>query len=275
MYKTYSSAPLPFMGQKRRFVRDFKEVLKQFGDVDVIVDLFGGSGLLAHVAKRECPEKRVVYNDFDGFCDRLANVSVTNEILRRLRPIMATVPPNKRVPKEQRDKMLSIISEYEEKGCHVDYITLSASILFSGKWVTTYQGLTKQTMYNMMRLSDYEVDGYLDGLEVVHADYREVFAAFPDKKRTLFLIDPPYLSTEVGSYECYWKLGDYLDVLKLLVETRYIYFTSNKSQIVELCWWLNDNAASLGNPFKDAEIHKRYNNLNYNAGFTDMMLVKG
>ena len=98
------------MGQKRRFVRDFKEVLKQFGDVDVIVDLFGGSGLLAHVAKRECPEKRVVYNDFDGFCDRLANVSVTNEILRRLRPIMATVPPNKRVPKERRDKMLSIIS---------------------------------------------------------------------------------------------------------------------------------------------------------------------
>lgn len=71
------------------------------------------------------------------------------------------------------------------------------------------------------------------------------------------------------------ETGRLLDVLKLLVETRYIYFTSNKSQIVELCWWLNDNAASLGNPFKDAEIHKRYNNLNYNAGFTDMMLVKG
>lgn len=263
------------MGQKRRFVRNFKEALKRFDDVDTIVDLFGGSGLLAHVAKRECPTKRVVYNDFDGFCDRLANVSVTNEILRRLRPIMAEVPPNKRVPRELQDKILAIIAEYEDKGCYVDYITLSASILFSGKWVKTYQELTRQTMYNVIKMSDYNVNGYLEGLEVVHADYRKVFAAFPDKRKTLFLIDPPYLSTEVGSYECYWKLGDYLDVLKLLVSTRYIYFTSNKSQIVELCWWLNDNAASLGNPFKDAEMHKRYNNLNYNAGFTDIMLVKG
>lgn len=275
MYKAYSSAPLPFMGQKRRFVRELKEVLKRFDDVDVIVDLFGGSGLLAHVAKRECPEKRVVYNDYDGFCDRLANVPVTNEILRRLRPVIATVPPNKRVPQEQHDKILSIIAGYEKKGCYVDYLTLSASILFSGKWVKTYQELAKQTMYNVIKQSDYNVDGYLDGLEVVHADYREVFAAFPDKEKTLFLIDPPYLSTEVGSYECYWKLGDYLDVLKLLVETRYIYFTSNKSQIVELCWWLNDNAALIRNPFDGAETHKRYNNLNYNSGFTDIMLVKG
>lgn len=263
------------MGQKRRFVRDFKEVLKRFDDVETIVDLFGGSGLLAHVAKRECPEKRVVYNDFDGFCTRLENVSVTNEILRHIRPIMAEVPPNKRVPQDLRDRILAIITDYENKGCYVDYLTLSASILFSGKWVKSFQDLTKQTMYNVIKQSDYDVEGYLDGLEVVHADYKEVFASFPDNRKTLFLIDPPYLSTEVGSYECYWKLGDYLDVLKLLVSTRYIYFTSNKSQIVELCWWLDENAASLGNPFRDAEMRKRYNNLNYQATFTDIMLVKG
>lgn len=28
--KQYSSAPLPFMGQKRRFIKDFKEALKLF-----------------------------------------------------------------------------------------------------------------------------------------------------------------------------------------------------------------------------------------------------
>lgn len=263
------------MGQKRRFVRDFRDVLKQFADVDTIVDLFGGSGLLAHVAKRERPDARVVFNDFDHFCDRLANVSETNEILRRLRPIFATVPPNKRLSPEQHTEVMTIVDEYETKGSKVDYLTLSASVLFSGKWVKTRNELSKQTMYNVMKTADYDVEGYLDGLEVVHADYREVFAMFPDKQKTLFLIDPPYLSTEVGAYECYWRLGDYLDVLKLLVETRYVYFTSNKSQIVELCWWLDDNAKAVGNPFRNAEIHKRYNNLNYNSGFTDIMLVKG
>ena len=261
------------MGQKRRFVRNFKEVLKRFDDVDTIVDLFGGSGLLAHVAKRECPEKRVVYNDFDGFCDRLANVSVTNEILRRLRPIMAEVPPNKRVPRELQDRMLSIIAEYEDKGCYVDYITLSASILFSGKWVKTYQELTKQTMYNVIKMSDYNVDGYLEGLEVVHADYREVFAAFPDKRKTLFLIDPPYLSTEVGTYKMYWRLSDYLDVLTVLQDKPFVYFTSNKSSIIELCEWLGNND-TIGNPFKDCRKVEFNAHMNYSSKYTDIMLYK-
>ena len=38
--KIYNSAPLPFMGQKRRFVKDFKEVLKSTKGITTIVDLF-------------------------------------------------------------------------------------------------------------------------------------------------------------------------------------------------------------------------------------------
>ena len=124
-----------------------------------------------------------------------------------------------------------------------------------------------------MKQSNYKVDGYLDGLEVVHCDYRDLFEEFPDKGKTLFLIDPPYLSTEVGAYKCYWKMTDYLDVLKLLQGTRYIYFTSNKSNIVELCRWIDENA-QLGGVLNGVEVHTQTNNINYNSGFTDMMLVK-
>lgn len=38
----YLSAPLPFMGQKRMFAREFVKVLGQFPDSTVFVDLFGG-----------------------------------------------------------------------------------------------------------------------------------------------------------------------------------------------------------------------------------------
>lgn len=89
----------------------------------------------------------------------------------------------------------------------------------------------------------------------------------------MFLIDPPYLATDVVSYENYWRLSDYLDVLKLLVGTKYVYFTSNKSQIVELCEWINTNA-SVGNPFKGVEIRTKRNTLNYHTSFTDIMLVR-
>lgn len=52
MKKQYLSAPLPFMGQKRMFARDFKKVLATYPDDITIVDLFGGSGLLSHISKK-------------------------------------------------------------------------------------------------------------------------------------------------------------------------------------------------------------------------------
>lgn len=43
--RVFKCAPLPFMGQKRYFLRDFTEVLQQVeGEIDTVVDLFGGSG---------------------------------------------------------------------------------------------------------------------------------------------------------------------------------------------------------------------------------------
>ena len=42
MRKMYSSAPLPFVGQKRMFAKEFIKVLGQFPDSTVFVDLFGG-----------------------------------------------------------------------------------------------------------------------------------------------------------------------------------------------------------------------------------------
>lgn len=77
----YNSAPLPFMGQKRRFVGEFKNALKQFPDATVFVDLFGGSGLLSHIAKQERPDARVIYNDYDDFHLRLENIPRTNALL--------------------------------------------------------------------------------------------------------------------------------------------------------------------------------------------------
>jgi len=49
------SAPLPFVGQKRMFAKEFIKVLEQFPEDTVFVDLFGGSGLLSHMPKEASP----------------------------------------------------------------------------------------------------------------------------------------------------------------------------------------------------------------------------
>ena len=270
--KCYQSAPLPFMGQKRMYVKEFKEVLKQFPDDAVYVDLFGGSGLLSHVTKCEKPNATVIYNDFDNYRQRLNNIGRTNTLLAELREIVKDYPREKKLPLEIRNKILYRLEE-EEKNGFVDYITLSSSLMFSMKYATDLEGLKKETFYNTIRQSDYVCDGYLDGLEIESCNYKELVVKYQNIQNIVYLVDPPYLSTGTGTYRMYWKLSDYLDVLSILVGTSYIYFTSDKSNLLELCQWLGKNHW-IGNPFAEAGQKRMYRTMNYNSAYTDIMLYK-
>lgn len=272
--KTFSMSPLPFRGTKRYYIRRFKAVLQQCGHINTVVDLFGGSGLLSRVAKDMLPNARVIYNDYDGFRERLSHISQTNELLDILRPLVSSVPTDKKVPQELREEILRIFREREQNGLFVDYITLSGSLLFSGNWANSYEAFAKHTLYNRMVATNYKADNYLDGLEITCKDYRELFAEHQGGKNTLFLLDPPYLQTDVNSYngETFWQLKDYLDVLALIDGTKYVFFTSGKSQIIDLCRWINKRFdAKL---LDGAEITEQNSRVNEFAAYKDIMIVK-
>ena len=202
------SAPLPFVGQKRMFAREFIKVLGQFPDSTVFVDLFGGSGLLSHITKCVRPDAVVVYNDFDNYRQRLANIPATNVLLSDLRRIAEGEPRNKRITGEVRDKMFARIEREEKEHGYVDYITVSASLLFAMKYVTSLEGMKKEAIYNRIRQTDYpEAKDYLEGLTITGEDYKEVFKRYKDAPGVVFLVDPPYLSTEVGTYKMFWRPG--------------------------------------------------------------------
>jgi hypothetical protein len=272
MQKQYSQAPLPFMGQKRMFATEFRNVLKQFDDTTLFVDLFGGSGLLSHIAKCEKPNATVVYNDYDNYRQRLVSIPRTNALLSDLRVIVNTFPRAKAIPLEVKDVILKRIAQ-EEKTGFVDYITLSSSLLFSMKYVLNHQELCKETFYNNVRKNDYSGDGYLDGLVIVQSDYKELFKKYKDIPGVVFLVDPPYLCTEVGTYHMNWNLADYLDVLTVIADSSFVYFTSNKSSILELCQWIGQNKVA-GNPFDGVNKIEFNAHMNYNSSYTDIMLYK-
>jgi site-specific DNA-adenine methylase len=272
MIKNYSQSPLPFQGQKRRFLPEFKIALKQFSNAPMFVDLFGGSGLLAHTVKQMYPDSDVIYNDFDDYHLRIANIERTNALLAKFRIILQNEPVDKVISKEAKQSVLKAIEREEKRTGYIDYITISSSLLFSMNYAMSFEDMKKQWMYNCVRKSDYEsANDYLHGVQVVKMDYRELFERWKHITGVVFLVDPPYLSTDVSTYSNYWKLANYLDVLSVLKGTSYFYFTSNKSSIIELTDWIELNLGAE-NPFKGATKKEMAARMNHNAGYTDIML---
>jgi len=280
MNKIYKTAPLPFQGQKRNFIEQYKYALKEIKskkNITTIVDLFGGSGLLSHTAKGLFPEAQVIYNDFDNYNVRLRNVNRTNHLLSDIRNIIGIgKTKGYKLDNETKKSIIDRILIEENTG-FIDYITISSSLLFSAKYVTGIEELRTETFYNNTKQSNYDVnaDEYLSGLDIVRQDYCLLYERYKNIPGVLFVIDPPYLSTDTKTYSSdkYWKLKDYLNVLNVLSNTDYIYFTSNKSSLIELCEWFSQNY-NLKNPFFNAHIFKHDVQLNRTAKYTDIMLYK-
>lgn len=236
------------------------------------VDLFGGSGLLSHFVRQVFPNAVIIYNDYDNYSERLRHVDATNALLNQLRAILTGYPDGKLITEPIRSKIIKTLAEADRNG-YVDYITLSSNLLFSMNYATSLKVLSKQTFYNNIRQSNYNAEGYLDSIHVVQMDYKELFAKYRHRSDVVFLIDPPYLSTNAGTYTGYWKLKNYLDVLHTLKNTNYFYFTSNKSSIIELCDWLEKNVSSA-NPFTGAVKIEMKTQMNKASKYTDIMLYK-
>ena len=254
------------------FAKQFIEVIKQYPADTVFVDLFGGSGLLSHITKHFHPESRVIYNDFDNYRLRINNIPRTNSLLESIRSIASQFDRHKPITGGAREQIFSLLEQEEKETGFLDFITLSSSLMFSMKYKMSIEGMRGETLYNNVRKNGYEpCRDYLAGLEIVSCDYRELFEQYKDTPGVVFLVDPPYLSTDVGTYRMYWRLADYLDVLSVLPGHNFIYFTSEKSCIIELCEWMGRHP-SLGDPFARCQRREFNATMNYNARYTDIML---
>ena len=202
----------------------------------------------------------------------LDNVEKTNNIIGDLREILKDYPDAKRIVGDVRYQVIDRLKQ--EKG-FVDFITISSSLCFSMNYGTTLEHFEKDSLYNNVRQSNYKCDGYLEGVNRVKKDYRDLFAEYRNHNNVVFLVDPPYLSTDTTTYNRtdYWKLTDYLNVLKVIEDTSYFYFTSNKSQIIELCDWMENNGYCK-NPFVDSTTVTIGAQLTHNAKYNDIMIYK-
>lgn len=255
--KTFKQAPLPFIGQKRMFLKHVEIVLNKHidgeGDGWTIVDVFGGSGLLSHTAKRLKPKATVIYNDFDGYAERLKHIDDIN----RLRQIIfnylhGIIPKNGRLSKEIKAEIINKINDF--KG-YKDLNCLASWLLFSGQQVGSIEALFAKDFWYCVRQSDYPTaDGYLDGIEVISESFHKLIPRYQNQDKVLLLLDPPYLCTHQESYKqaTYFDLIDFLRLINL-TKPPYIFFSSTKSEFIRYLDYMQESKTDNWESFEGYE----------------------
>lgn len=233
----FNKAPLPFLGQKRNFLTAFKELLRdEFSDFKdaTFIDAFGGSGLLSHTIKTIYPNARVVFNDFDGYMDRINALPHTQEILHYIAPYLKASKGN-RISEQNTAKIKEIFTAYKDKVPYFDAITLSSSVLFSGNYAHSADELLKRNVYyikNRGQVPYYDAFGYLAGVEIVKKDGIKLMREYLNDKNVVLVLDPPYLQTLSAGYKAPFSLTDYMHFVSYLREP-FIVFSSTRSELLE------------------------------------------
>lgn len=275
--KNYIQAPLPFTGQKRKFLKDFKQILQDNipddGQNWTIVDVFGGSGLLAHTAKRTKPQATVIYNDFDGYTDRLYQLDDTNRLHSIIKALIEDTPKEKRLSNDTKEIILNAIQDFDG---YKDIDCLVSWLLFSGSQVKDFNDLANQNMYNNIRKSSYpNVKDYLDGLKIVSESYIDLLPKYINQDKTLLLLDPPYTCTEQGSYRKanYFGMVEFLRLMSM-VRPPFIFFSSTRSEFLDYLELVLSERLDGWQRFANYKKISLNTNINYSAKYEDNMVFK-
>lgn len=262
-----SAAPLPFMGQKRHFIKELLQKLKDLEGEGIIhnktifVDVFGGSGLIAHHIKCTFPNHHVIWNDFDNYQQRLDNIEATNALCAKICEI-AKRRTGYRIHEDAKDEILKLLQQ--QKG-YVDYLTISTKVLFSGNFAKNYDELAKNIFYSTSNhFTPYNAEGYCEGVERVSLDFLELLESLKGKE--IFAIyDPPYLFSDTSGYAKGWSVKEFLALLNVL-EPPFMLFSSSRSGILEFL------ESFYG--FENIEVFTRTQRINHHATYQDYLILQ-
>ncbi len=275
--KKFTQAPLPFIGQKRMFLKHFSQILNNniSGDGEgwTIVDVFGGSGLLSHTAKQLKPQARVIYNDFDNYTERLRHIPGINQLRQQLAVALADYPKGKRLDKTKKLQLIGIIEAF--KGYKDPHI-LCSWLLFSGQQVKNLEELYAQDFWHCLRQSDYpSADGYLEGVEIVCESFHQLVPRFSGKEKVLLVLDPPYLCTKQESYKqaTYFDLIDFLRLINL-TKPPYIFFSSTKSEFIRFIEYMQEDKVDNWQAFEGAKRIVVNTSTSYSGKYEDNLVYK-
>lgn len=232
-------SPLNFLGSKRNFIKEVITLLIKLehkGKITkdtIFLDVFGGSGIIAHNIKQKFPQNRVIWNDYDNFQERLDNIPSTNALLEKIVPLSKIDRHGTRISETSRNAIIDLIKKEQDAGKFVDFITLSTFLLFQSKYAKNLSELTAHSWHSKHDgFTPRNADGYLENIERISCDFAEAMAPFENNQNVFSIYDPPYLFSNVSGYTKGWNMREFLT---LLAKTKppFIFFSHEKSGILE------------------------------------------
>ena len=231
----YCKPPLPFNGNKYMWRDKFEDIIKKIKYDDyVFIDLFGGSGLLSNWIHFFKPKSKVIYNDYDNFKARIDKIPQTNTIFNYLREFLKKYPYGSKIKDDDSKKIIEYIQKYDD----YDEITINSALTYNGR-----AKLEHGLLWNKIPKKSYKSEGYLDGIEIVHMDWKELYNDVVnryDNKKLIFILDPPYLYSDKTNYKMYhFKLHHTLELIDIMRKHKYILFNGRDSEFNKIVDILN------------------------------------
>lgn len=257
------------MGNKKNMLKHIKQVLQDMqgdgyiNDETIFLDVFGGSGLISHNIKQWYPKNRVIWNDYDNYQKRLDGISDTEILRAKIYEVFGINDTKEKATQAQKQEILDFIKDFEAKGHYVDYVCLSAYLLFRGTYVDSLESISKYIFYNRVAKESLNAKDYLQGVERVQQDFKALLDSYSHIQNKLLILDPPYLQTQIGNYQDCFKLGQFFELIQR-VSKPYIFFGSEKSDIIESFDYLKAHNNGLEG--------YTYNNAYLNMGGKDFIL---
>lgn len=276
--------PLMFRGHKRNALNIFYNYFKEneLKEDVIIVDLFGGSGLLSNFFKQMFPNNTVIYNDYDNYKERLNKYDATVDAINK---VFDYVTKDIKRQKTYKPKLLPHHVDYLKKVARdnkeiIDFNTLYGKFslkgcIFKGS-VEEYENANSFYLGISKKMEKEDISEYLKGVTVTKADFKELINKYKDKKNVLFIADPPYIGTDNRNYKDTISVLDTIEMIKEIQNLNAIFFTSENSGAYEFFHPKKNTLGLKEKPFKIIESYLSNNQIKEIIGMNiSDELIKG
>jgi site-specific DNA-adenine methylase len=220
---------IQYIGSKRTDIKFYESKMPNPENIDISVELFGGSGYNSLYLFSKNNKIKSIINDNDETV-----INFFNEIKKNPDAVINGCN-NLIEPRPSKEQYTKLKEEYIKK--ESDNLRRAILYLFFSKFHGVRQGLypSDNRKVNTIKKDDYNTFfEWLKNTEFTNKDYSEIYTQIKEdksKKRYFIFLDPPYFDSFNSYYSSYQdkmpvdkvirdKTGIYIDILKYLKEIK-------------------------------------------------------
>lgn len=200
--RAFREPPLAFSGNKKYWAAELADEAALLPPGATVWDCFGGSGVCARCVKDARPDVRVIWNDFDGYSERLRHVAESEELRKTLLRVCGSESDDgfrRKLSPSECDAVQAACVAHRARYQFLDGVLVSRWTSIGAPSGPYNPDRPRRCLYAHVPERPLRVNtaaAWLDGLEVV----RQNVTALPVGPNDFVIIDPPYVETACDEY---------------------------------------------------------------------------